>query len=218
MAHPRFYWSEFNQGYMRKPHVEKHLLYDVYIAPEEHYAPGDNPKDKFANTLELLKGETKKYDDVEYTFEGFEIGGHGEGEAHENMRVTARVTAKPYGGQPENLTPYLELTADNQRVNGKITMANGAVMELAGIQADAGAILLSFEKPGVQAQQASLLVLEVSRKPLVGLVWVGSILVLLGALMALIFRSRSELPIPEFIGGLPKAERSRRHREEVLSE
>jgi len=192
MAYPRYYWSEFNQGYMRKPHVEKSLFYDIYIAPEEHYAPGEDPREKLANTLELLKGQAKSYDNVEYTFEGFEVGGHGE--TGGEMRVTAKIKATPYGGQPEAIAPYLELTADNQKIVGAAHLTNGTAVELAGIQADAGAVLLSFSNPNQPAvQEASLLVLEVSRKPLVSLVWVGSILILLGGLLALFFRSRNEL-------------------------
>jgi cytochrome c-type biogenesis protein CcmF len=34
-ASPALYWSEFNQGYMKKPHVERYLTHDVYISPLE---------------------------------------------------------------------------------------------------------------------------------------------------------------------------------------
>ena len=190
MAYPRFFWSEFNQGYMRKPHVMKTALYDIYIAPEEHYAPGENPAERLTNTLELLKGQTGSYDGTEYTFEKFEIGSHTDGSS--DMRVTAQVTARTYGGDPERLAPYLEMTGDD-RVAGEAVLENGTVVTLAGIQADAGAILLKFERPGQQVQQASFLVLEVSRKPLVSLVWIGSILTVFGTLLALYFRGRAEL-------------------------
>jgi cytochrome c biogenesis factor len=191
MVYPRFYWSEFNQGFMRKPHVHKTAFYDIYVAPEEHFAAGESPEDQFSNSLELLKGQTSKYDDVEYTFEDFEIGSHTDGTG--NMRVTAQIKARTYGGDSETLAPYLELTADGGRIQGPATSSSGMVVNLAGIQADAGAILLKFEKPGQKVQQASLLVLEVSRKPLVSLVWIGSIMALLGMLVALYFRSRMEL-------------------------
>jgi cytochrome c-type biogenesis protein CcmF len=217
MAHPRFYWSEFNQGYMRKPHVEKSLFYDIYIAPEEHYAPGENPGEKLTNTLELVKGETKTYDQVDYTFEGFDIGGHGEQEASGDMRVTARLTAKPYGGKPEAIAPYLELTADNRKVTGDAKVSNGTVVELAGIQADAGAVLLSFSGAGQgQVQQASLLVLEVSRKPLVSLVWMGAVLVVIGALLALFLRSRNELLAAA--AGAPARDTRSRSKHQLVSE
>jgi len=215
MAYPRYYWSEFNQGYMRKPHVQKTLFYDIYIAPEEHYAPGEDPRDKLDNTLELLKGQAKTNDNVEYTFDGFDIGGHGDSAAG-NMRVTARITAKPYGGQPEALAPYMELTADNQKKIGRATLSNGTALELAGIQADAGAVLLSFSNPNQPVvQEASVLVLEVSRKPLVSLVWVGAILIVLGALLALFLRSRNELLAEVRPAPHPRRVGSKRRRELV---
>jgi cytochrome c-type biogenesis protein CcmF len=193
MAHPRYYWSEFNQGFMRKPHIHRTPLFDVYVAPEEHFAPGENPQDRFANSLELVKGQSAKYGDVEYTFDGFEVGSHAA--AADAMRVVAHVRAKPYGGQEQALAPYMEITADGGRSLGPVTLDDGTVVKLGGIQADAGAILLQFERPGVQMAQASLLVLEVSEKPLIGLVWAGTILTLAGALMALYFRSRVALAV-----------------------
>jgi len=218
MAYPRYYWSEFNQGFMRKPHVQKTLFYDIYIAPEEHYAPGEDPDEKTANTLELLKGQSKTYDNVEYTFEGFEIGGHGE--AGGDMRVTAKLTAKPYGGSPEDVAPYMELTADNQKKIGAATLSDGTSIELAGIQADAGAVLLSFSRPNQPAvQRASLLVLEVSRKPLVSLVWVGSVLIVMGAILALFFRSRNELLAQGVAAPLARQGRDRsKHPRELVND
>jgi cytochrome c-type biogenesis protein CcmF len=193
MAHPRYYWSEFNQGYMRKPHIHKTALYDIYVAPEEHFAPGERPEDKFANSLELVRGQSATYGDVEYTFDEFEIGSHGDSTG--SMRVVAHVRAKAYDGKVTPLQPYMELTADGGRVVGPATLDDGTRVVLDGIQADAGAILLKFEKPGVQTAQASLLVLQVSRKPLVGLVWIGSVLAIVGALMALYFRGSTALAL-----------------------
>lgn len=191
MAHPRYYWSEFNQGFMRKPHIHRTPFYDVYVAPEEHFAPGENPADRFANSLELLKGQPATYADMEYTFDGFEVGSHAE--ASDVMRVSAHVRVKPYGGEEIHLNPYMEITADGSREVGPVKLPDGTTVTLAGIQADAGAILLQFDQPDRPVMQASLLVLEVSTKPLVGLVWIGSILTVSGALVALYFRSRVAL-------------------------
>lgn len=188
MAYPRFYWSEFNQAYMRKPHVMKSLFYDVYISPEEHYEEGENPADRFDQALELLKGQSKSFDNVEYTFTDFEIGSHVDGS--DGMRVTALIDVRTYDGRVERIKPYLELSSDDSRVQGKATLSDGTVVLLGGIQADAGAILLEFERPGGQVQVASLLVLEVSTKPMVGLVWMGAVMTILGAFLALYYRTR----------------------------
>jgi cytochrome c-type biogenesis protein CcmF len=190
MAYPRFYWSEYTQGYMRKPHIRKTTWYDIYVAPEEHYASGESPGERFGNTLQLVKGQTKTYDQVEYTFHDFDLGSHASGAGE--MRVTANITATRYGGPAQPIAPYLELGADDQRREGPAQLSDGTTIRLTRIQADAGAILLEFEKPGQPpVQEASLLVLQVSRKPLVSLVWLGSIMVLAGTLLALYYRGRS---------------------------
>ena len=36
-----FYWSDFNQGYMKNPHIERFWSHDVYISPLEMV--GDKP-------------------------------------------------------------------------------------------------------------------------------------------------------------------------------
>jgi hypothetical protein len=99
----------------------------------------------------------------------------------------------------------MELTADGGRVVGPATLDDGTQVVLEGIQADAGAILLKFEKPGVQTAQASLLVLQVSRKPLVGLVWLGSVLTIVGALMALYVRGSTALALESLQGNSDQA-------------
>lgn len=191
MAYPRFYWSEFNQAYMRKPHVMKTLFYDIYLSPEEHYGAGEDPSERFNQALELIKGQTKSFDNAEFTFNDFEIGSHVDGT--DDMRVTALIDVRAYNGQVEQIRPYLQLLSDDSRFQGKDTLANGTVVALGGVQADAGAVLLEFERPGEQVQAASLLVLEVSTKPMVGLVWMGSIMTIMGAFMALYFRSREAI-------------------------
>jgi hypothetical protein len=52
---PALYWSEFNQGYMKKPHIERFLTHDIYISPLEMV--GDDPA---RTALWLAKGETKQ--------------------------------------------------------------------------------------------------------------------------------------------------------------
>ena len=34
-AHARFFWSEYNQGWMKNPHIERFLTKDLYISPLE---------------------------------------------------------------------------------------------------------------------------------------------------------------------------------------
>jgi len=34
-ANAKFYWSDYNQGYMKKPHIERFLTHDIYISPLE---------------------------------------------------------------------------------------------------------------------------------------------------------------------------------------
>src|SRR5262249_36909569 len=59
-ALPAMYWSEFNQGYMKKPHIERFLTHDIYISPREMV--GNDPA---ADALWLAKGESRPGGPVE---------------------------------------------------------------------------------------------------------------------------------------------------------
>ena len=41
-AAPALYWSEFNKGYMKKPHIERFLTHDIYISPLEMVSANQN--------------------------------------------------------------------------------------------------------------------------------------------------------------------------------
>src|SRR6185503_9314884 len=78
-AQPAMYWSEFNQGYMKKPHIERFLTHDIYISPLEMVgAEGAN------EGLWLAKGESRKVGEVTYTFIDFD----------RQMGATVRVAAQ----------------------------------------------------------------------------------------------------------------------------
>ncbi|MGB2989664.1 MAG: cytochrome c biogenesis protein CcsA, partial [Candidatus Zixiibacteriota bacterium] len=52
VAKPKFYFSEYNQGIMRTPHIKINLLYDLYLSPLEH-SQGDADE----NLFQVHKGE-----------------------------------------------------------------------------------------------------------------------------------------------------------------
>jgi len=93
VARPRFYFSEYNQGYMRAPYIKVNLLDDLYLAPLEHREPDEISGNQFI----IKKGETKEVEGYDIKFVGFDVSSHG---TEEGMSVGA----------------ILEVTYENEKV------------------------------------------------------------------------------------------------------
>src|SRR5262249_38881391 len=88
-ANAKFYWSEYNQGYMKKPHIERFLTHDIYISPLEMVGAGQGGAE---GALWLSKGETRQVGEAKHTFIDFDRQmGHG-------VRAAARSEGAISGG------------------------------------------------------------------------------------------------------------------------
>ena len=96
-ANTKFYWSEYNQGYMKKPHIEKFMTHDVYISPLEMVG-----EDRDAGAVWFTKGESRKVGNVTWTFHDFER------DMGETIKLTADLTAET-GGRTVAVKPTFEL-------------------------------------------------------------------------------------------------------------
>jgi len=185
---PQLYYSRRMDGIMRKPFISRSLAYDLYLAPlqveEGEHSPG----------LTLHKGETRQQDDYSFTFREFEIGGHGEMGAG-GMSVGARIdithadttwTIVPKVVQSSDQSGGVESRPEEIALGGQTYQAS-----ILQIMADQGAVVLDI--PGLFSDtKPDKLILDISKKPLIVLVWIGTTLVLLGSLIA-VYRRRGEL-------------------------
>ena len=176
-AQPALFWSEYNQGYMKKPHIERFLTHDVYISPLEMV--GENPTE---GAVWLSKGESKKIGQVTYTFIDFDrqMG-------PDKVTVAARLRAE-IGGRTVPVRPVLEMNMQNGIPN-RIPdyLPGGASVQIASVDPNTGRVAL--EVPGIsRAPAGHILAVEVSTKPMINLVWIGAIVMLASALMSVVRR------------------------------
>jgi cytochrome c-type biogenesis protein CcmF len=177
-ANAKFYWSDYNQGYMKKPHIERFLTHDVYISPLEMVGGTDNGGTWFA------PGETKQVGSVKYTFEGFvpEPGPDG-------MKLTANLVAD-VGGRTVPLKPVMQVTmADGKRTMIPAYLPSGGTVSILSGEPNTGRALLSL--PGAErGNDSQTLAVEVSTKPFINLVWIGAIVMLASAFLSAIRRAQ----------------------------
>jgi len=175
-ARPAMYWSEYSQGYMKKPHIQRYAAYDLYISPLD--LAGDDPAD---HALWLSKGESRTIGAVTYTFGDFEIEGMGTGQMH----VAARVTAAS-GGRSAVVRPALEVT-ESGRKSVPAYLPGGGTVTIVSVDPNQGRVAL--EVPGLApVHEGEILAVEVSTKPLINLVWIGAIVMLGSALLSMMRR------------------------------
>jgi cytochrome c-type biogenesis protein CcmF len=176
-ANTKFYWSEYNQGYMKKPHIERFLTHDIYISPLEMVGADGQGGTWFE------PGETKQVGAVRYTFQGF-IPEPGEG----RMKLTALLVAE-VGGRTVPLRPMFEVTmADAKRTVTPAYLPSGGTVSILSGEPSTGRALLALPSDE-QVKENETLAVEVSTKPFINLVWLGAVVMLASAFMSMIRRA-----------------------------
>jgi len=179
IARPKLYYSNYTQSTMRSPHVVEGVFSDVYLSPLDLRTieePGG------AALLELKKAEPMRYDDYTITFDGFEAGAH----ATDRITVGAKLTVV---GPKDTVTITPQYESGPQ---GKVTSPDMPIpgtqvsVALARIMVESHSVQLRVNDPAKKAVAPGKeqLTLEVSRKPLISLVWLGVTIITLGALVS----------------------------------
>ncbi len=187
-AHPELYYSRRLDGLMKKPHIEKSLLFDLYLSPQQIQSADDQMD------VWLTKDETRVIGDYHITFDGFVMDDHSTG--MEDMKVSARLLVER-AGKVDTVLPGMTALSDPTGRSELVDLparldAEGELfVAIERINADAKAVAISI--PGLtDGRAAETLILDISRKPLINLVWAGTVIILIGCLIAFV-RRRAEL-------------------------
>lgn len=189
-AEAQFYWSDFTKSYMVSPYVKLELLQDVYVSPIS-YSPA---KPSNMHEVVIKKGETKEVHNLNITFHDFEMGeSHADPSA--SMVVTANLTVTPNGGDDResvNLKPEY-IVKDGGFLAPEIQVPHHDLfIKLGQINASEGAIklqLISTEKS--EEISVDMLGIEISQKPLIIILWLGTIVTIAGIFMSLLYRFKN---------------------------
>ncbi len=175
-ASPALYWSEFNQGYMKKPHIQRYLTHDVYISPLEMV--GQEADD---GQLWLTRGESRQIGQVKYTFVDFDP------QMGDVIRIAARLRAE-LNGRTVPVRPVLEMNMKTGTRNSiPDYLPGGGSVRVTNVDPAGGRVAL--EVPGMARRgEGKVLAVEVSTKPLINLVWIGAIIMLGSAFLSVVRR------------------------------
>ncbi|MFQ5604594.1 MAG: heme lyase CcmF/NrfE family subunit [bacterium] len=193
VANPRHYYSEYNKGMMREPFIDYGWVQDFYISPIETRT-GDQHDEHVQ--LYLKKGEKKQLDGFEILFTSFEMHSHAENGV---MQVGAKLEIAQ-GEQKFAVTPALMMSGNQRKaVPAEFPVSAGNYsskpsVSLVGINANEKSVQLDFHGLGNPANgdavpvkmQASI---NVSKKPFMNVLWLGTILISLGTVISIKRRS-----------------------------
>jgi cytochrome c-type biogenesis protein CcmF len=183
---PKLYFSTYNNAWAREPFIKIMPAHDLYITVLEREFTSDNND----NTMTLLKGNKANFSDYLIEFIGFEFGNHQMGQTVQigaNLKVT-------YEGREYGIKPTMIF--DSRKISDAVALpskSGGAkTLSLTNIDADQKMIELTFS--GFQSSQTpeDVVLIEVSKKPLMNFVWFGSTLLTFGTVIAFKRRFNSD--------------------------
>jgi cytochrome c-type biogenesis protein CcmF len=186
LAKPRLYVSSSNRQLMREPAVVAGFLYDLYLSPLEHRSGHTHDR-----SVQMKKGERKQIDGYDILFTGFEVANHQETGAFS----VAAVLEVTFADRTEVIKPVLLIGEKGKQsvptalpvAKENITSAAPTII-LTDLNADQKIIELVFSAaetaPATPVVNTDELVVEFSKKPFMSILWSGSVLLLLGTLIA----------------------------------
>jgi cytochrome c-type biogenesis protein CcmF len=180
-ARPKMFRSRRRGGYIRKPYIKRHPFYDIYLAPEQFIDLSPQ------NGVKIARGDTIRLGEFHITFTGFNQIEH---DLNSSVRIAAVLEVTDGVGRTETIVPALIFEQGKDFIHFDVPIMSGFdsfQVRLERIFADEGAIMLSVEglTPKLPPDQ---LILKVSKKPAMNLLWGGAIVLLLGGFFS--FRNR----------------------------
>lgn len=193
LATPKLYWSEYNQAMMREPDIRIYPLGDLYISPLELHEP-PAPRESM---VEISKGESKDVAGYHITFTRFDVGQHGEQAGAMSVGAVLEVTAD---GKTSEVLPLLTFMPTGERQTTPADLPILGSGQAAGSKPQIALNAISVEEHKVLIQvlgvgntghpdAAASLIVEVSTKPLMMVVWTGVVLILGGLVISLRHRA-----------------------------
>lgn len=150
-----------------------------------------------ARTAVLHRGESLRYNDLAITFDDFDLSDFDPqaGKIHIGAVFNVEDGAKKYEVEPRFLQSK---NGPPETRPAEIPGTGGISLTLGKIDANGGAVELRVYDPSLAPQppKPASLVLDVTTKPLISLVWVGTLFVIAGILVAMFLRRRDLASIP----------------------
>jgi len=195
-AYPKMYVNTKTQQLMANPAIRNTALLDFYVAPQS-YDPGQPEQN--GRDVRLSKGTTTAIEGTGFTFRDFNADRSAMMRGEKTILVLTDVTVTPPDGSSHDATLRFLYHLDRQEPEAQdmaVPGVPGATMRVMAVSPNDGAVVLRLhgisKDPAAEHQAATTesLSVDVTRKPLIALVWGGFYVMMAGAFTAFLKRAR----------------------------
>ena len=203
-AYPKFFLNDRTRQLMVNPDVKNTVLQDFYISPIQ-YEPGQQPGGN--HRMQLARGETAVAGDLEIRFVDFNLNETGDLQvalASGGMVTIGANLEVTRDGEVQPLTTIYRFSAAGQLQTPMVDLPGGGRLAMTGINPNAGEVQFDVAGVAVEGKPAKLSI-DVTRKPLIQLVWGGLYVILAGGALSTWKRFRGALAVDEDVAKVAKA-------------
>ena len=186
VAQPEVYYNARMGAWTRTPAIKRDLWRDLYISPEE-YLPATDPSAATMNT-----GQEKRIGPYTLRFDGFDIKDHLAASSTAEIGATVVITE---AGQVRQVQPRIRLEPGKMTLL-PVDLGGGKRLVLDNFVPATREVLLRVEGLNLPIAPARA-VIQVSTKPAIALVWLGALLMAIGAGVAAVRRRLELSPVRE---------------------
>jgi cytochrome c-type biogenesis protein CcmF len=193
-AYPKMYVNSKTGQLMANPSIRRSAILDYYLSPQQ-YDPGQ--PEKVGRDVQLTRGTTQSIEGTGFTFREFNADRSSMMQGGNEVLVLTDLTITPPDGSKHDATVRFVYRLDGTEPESpevEVPGVAGAVMRVVAVSPSDGAVLLRLRgiskdrAAEFQAATRESLSLEVTRKPLINLVWFY--VMMAGGLLALVKRTR----------------------------
>ena len=187
----RFYWSEYSKSYMIAPSVTNTLLEDLYVAPIQVIAANDNIG---VDKVQIKKAGTASFEDYTIRFNEYEMNTHEMGGG--DMTILAKLDVLDKSGKiVESIKPGIKMMG-NDRENLPVSfLGTERQVSIDRLSVEEHLIILAITKPqgdGHNHSSKEMLAAEVSKKPLINILWLGTFILFVGFIITIFNRTKRQ--------------------------
>jgi cytochrome c-type biogenesis protein CcmF len=195
-VYPKMYLNSRTNQLMANPAIRNGFAADYYIAPQS-YDPGQ--PEQIGREVRLAKGTTQSIDGIGFTFREFNADRSAMMRGEQRILVLTEVTITPPDGSKHDATIHYTWHLDTREADAEeldIPGVPGGKMTVLAVSPSDGSVVLRLrgvsKDPAAEHQPATTesLSVDVTDKPLISLVWGGFYVLMAGAMLALVKRSR----------------------------
>ena len=185
----KYYWSDYSRAYMVGPAVQNKLIHDLYIAPIQIIPAEQNMPE--SDQVILKKNEPQTFEEYRINFSGYDMDQLSMSEEHMHIAALIEISKAE---KSEIIRPALVIRGNQSEAIPARWADSERDVFIAGISVEDDAIALGITKAnsGFDPQRGKeLLAVEVTVKPLINILWLGTVILVMGFGFAIYQQSTS---------------------------